>query len=350
VSGALARLESVGLVSFTGSFVVFATSSDSLRNVPGELLAMLRNVLSVRRIPIPRPMLRLLARTPVPSLAATVFAYLMRCVSWRGSELHVNGSCTVRFVSERFGMDARSVKRARAELRRIGWLEAARFPDGACVEGPNLAWLGSTANLRSTPEPACTVLSPSATKQDTKMSPLAICTQLRTGKDQQLREPSMAGIQDGEEGTRLPRLSDVQRRDLSSADRLAALFEEAGSRGLIGRSEADRLRFFAAAARASRLACRNPGGFFAAIVRRGLWHVINQADEDLAVQRLKQLAGHQHRDIAATRDVSHFPRPSDCPAVVSRLVEQVAVARSMNKRLAQPMLNKERRSDRLRVR
>jgi hypothetical protein len=67
---------------------------------------------------------------------------------------------------------------------------------------------------------------------------------------------------------------------------LAALQLEATRLGLLSCSEADRVRFFAAASRARRCATRNPEGFFAALIRKRQWHHLSGLDET-AGQRLQ---------------------------------------------------------------
>lgn len=295
VRGALSRLESARLVTLTGSFLAFADKPSSLENAPLELRTLLdgltRNTkLGERRLPVPRPILRLLARSATPSLAATVLGYLMRCVWWRGTELRIESSCTAGFISERFGVDIRSVKRARAELRRIGWLVSVgpSVVDDERHVLPNLSWTGAAAERPNNRALPCTVLSPSTNEKDTKLSPHTTTPQLRSGSKYQQPVPQgLAGNRGAKGDDSNPRLADVRPVDLSSVARMDALFEQATSRGLVKRTSADRLRFFAVGARALRLASRNAGGFFAAVVRRGLWHVISQADEDRAIAQLR---------------------------------------------------------------
>ncbi len=168
------------------------------------------------------------------SLAATVFGYLTRCVWWRGNELHVVGSCTAGFISERFGVDPRSVKRRRSELRRIGWLAPAG-PSRTNADGelPNLLWSGSPEKRRSNLSRPCTVLSPPTVKRDTGMSPHTTSIQLPSGsKNRQPASRWLIGIRGGKAGDSRPRLSNVRPADLSSVERRDALFEEAASTGL----------------------------------------------------------------------------------------------------------------------
>ena len=60
------------------------------------------------------------------------------------------------------------------------------------------------------------------------------------------------------------------------------------ARGVVGASEADRLRFLAAAEHARAVGTVNAPGLFARIVRRGLWSYSTQADEDAAARRLRE--------------------------------------------------------------
>ncbi len=82
-------------------------------------------------------------------------------------------------------------------------------------------------------------------------------------------------------------LRDVQLADLQSTARLRTLFEDAVGRGFVKRCEANHLRFIAAAQRALSLGTSNPPGSFAAVVRRDLWHVIIQRNEDAARARIE---------------------------------------------------------------
>lgn len=296
IRDALRRLESVGLVTITPIAISFATSVDTLR-VDGspEFAGMIRKFsrrvgIRERRLPVPRPMLRYLARGAPASFAATVFGYLIRCVWWRDRECHVAGSCTAGFISELFGVDERSVKRARLQLRTIGWLAPASTPDDTGSLGPslpNLHWSGSTRdNDGHAGRCSRTDLSPLSPNRGTKMSPPTRSIQLRSGSKYQQPEPCwLAGIPGGSIRETRPRLSNVTPADLNSVERLDLLFSDAASRGLVKRTDADRLRFFAAAERANRVATRNPCGFFIAIVRRGLWQVISQRDEDDALRK-----------------------------------------------------------------
>lgn len=51
---------------------------------------------------------------------------------------------------------------------------------------------------------------------------------------------------------------------------------------LVGNSEADRLKFFAAAEHAVGYGRKNLAGLFVSVVQGGLWHHLTLADEDRA--------------------------------------------------------------------
>ena len=85
-----------------------------------------------------------------------------------------------------------------------------------------------------------------------------------------------------------PNLDDVWGEDLEDTGRLLALLARAIGRGLVGASEADRLRFVASAEHARRLGKGNPPGLFMYLVRNRLWRYLTQEDDDGANARIKR--------------------------------------------------------------
>ncbi len=85
-----------------------------------------------------------------------------------------------------------------------------------------------------------------------------------------------------------PTLRNIVRQDLHDPGRLIALYEQAVQAGLIGTSEAARLTFVALACHVLRYRPQNAGGLFHCLLTRKLSHVVTQADEDAARQRLTQ--------------------------------------------------------------
>jgi hypothetical protein len=85
-----------------------------------------------------------------------------------------------------------------------------------------------------------------------------------------------------------PTLNDVRVEDLKETGRLLRLHAQAVARGLVGPSEADRLRFVGAAEHALALGKGNPPGLFMSLVRGRLWRYVTQEEEDRAHARLKR--------------------------------------------------------------
>ena len=84
-----------------------------------------------------------------------------------------------------------------------------------------------------------------------------------------------------------PTLNDVRVEDLKDTVRLLVLLAQAIAREMVGSSEADRLRFVAAAEHALAVGKGNPPGLFLYLVRGRLWRYLTQEDEDRASRRLK---------------------------------------------------------------
>jgi hypothetical protein len=76
--------------------------------------------------------------------------------------------------------------------------------------------------------------------------------------------------------------------DLKDTGRLLGLLDQAIARDLVGSSEADRLRFVAAAEHAMAVGKGNPPGLFLYLVRGRLWRYLTQEDENRANARIKR--------------------------------------------------------------
>src|SRR5690606_23004954 len=76
-----------------------------------------------------------------------------------------------------------------------------------------------------------------------------------------------------------PTLNDVRVEDLEDTGRLLRLHAQAVARGLVGASEADRLRFVGAAEHALALGDENPPGLFMYLVHGRFWRYLTQGDE-----------------------------------------------------------------------
>ncbi len=79
-----------------------------------------------RFVPIPRPMLRYLARTSGRAFIATALGHVLRCLYFRGGRCISGGYCKSSWVADSFGVALRPVKEARAKLISMGFLVPLR--------------------------------------------------------------------------------------------------------------------------------------------------------------------------------------------------------------------------------
>lgn len=366
LGGSLRRLRSFGLLrSCSKDGITFAESPDELHHDDlGELWAMLREMTSPgRRVPVPRRILRRLAGGLSKARSATVLAHLIRCLFYRkGKGINPTGCCKASWVAKVFGVTERSVHDARGYLiEDLGWLipgECSQHVlnrDGLWVS-INLEWGAdaqgiSDANCRDSVETiqeadSCDSVARIETSESGQGAQTSAPSEsgfsapqadsaghfsgpnenkkpLRDSKNQKpasrpaaCGEP--AGVCTGKSSGEAPSLSDIKPEDLGETSRLLNLHEQASKRNLIGDSEADRLKFIAAAVHAQAVA-KEPCRLFSWLLRSGRWEVITQADEDEASARLKR---HARGDVVDRRE-SASPSPSSSLSGDARIAERV---------------------------
>ena len=263
-----------------------------------EALTGLRSMLALvtnanRVVPVPRQTVLLLARCRRPVLVATILGQLIRCVYYRARTCVSWGRCKASWIANTFGVDVRNVKAARGELMRLGWMrqldsnhwQRQRYGAAFVV---SLQWDSRQDQSPHTnpisPPRVLTIRPKSPPPYQYRDLPDGIQHQDRGGP----RRTGVHGQRIGEGKAGTPKLRHVVAADLTSASRTAGLFCEAVRVGLVSDTQSERLRFFAAAERAKRLA-QNPGGFFLSILRKGLWHHISDQDEEPARRVLSEL-------------------------------------------------------------
>jgi len=271
-------------------------SPSRVDSVADKMLSQLHERASVRErsVPIPRRTLRFLAGNGRPALAATMLAQMIRCLWWNQGRCDGIGSCSSTFVADVFDVHERKVKRARRELRGMGWL---RMVPAACSHvnahgaraAINLAWSGAKAADR--------FLSPGGVISKSPPPPVPIVSQSPPPRHKHnlpsgSKNPKPAcsqplGVRQRTENPGKPASRCVVPDDRRSVVRLDSLFKQAVDSGLVRESSAERLRFFAAAEHAARVGTRNPCGLFVAIVRRWLWSYVSQGDEDRALEGIR---------------------------------------------------------------
>jgi hypothetical protein len=239
---------------------------------------------------IPRRMLRFLAHGARPALIATVLAILLRCLSRRKAGFDGRGRVKAAWIARVFGVDVRRVKAARRELVERGWIEPEPAPRwatnrwGGCYR-IDLAWDRVKPGGSSLPLPHLA---------DGPGLPPPVSDPEPLRERIQNQEPaggptgfSIKGSEDENKTLPAPTLDDVRIEDLKDTGRLLDLHRQAIDRKLVGSSEADRLKFFAAAEHAMAIGKGNPPGLFAWLVRNGCWRYLTGADEDRANTRIK---------------------------------------------------------------
>jgi hypothetical protein len=317
--GSIRRLETHGLLAWSSTRITFITASDALRGISDltSFTAMCATIPNLRRrVPVPRPTLRLLALGCRATVIATILGHLIRCLYAHARPLRCvsGGWCKASWIAEVFQVDRRRIKAARRHLATLGWLEIAAVPQHSLNRWGryvyvNLTWdrpahaTGRRGSLPAVGEP--TLLPPPPQFSTTTLPPLPSHIEpLQEHQHQQLAPrphplvlmPRTASLVSSSPPYDLfrpdkalppPTLSHIVPEDLEDTARLLTLFIHAQTQGLIGKSDSDRLTFCALAEHAKVVGSANPCGLFAALVRRQQWHFVTDSDEDVAQARLK---------------------------------------------------------------
>ncbi len=333
VRRALRELERHGLVAFSESEIVITRETLPGSEAMQEALACRRS--PRRPIPVPRSILRFLTRTRSATSLKTVVAYLVRGLSIARStgEICSKGTVKASWIAEAFGLSQRAVKYAQAQLRALGWIskdtrsvQRKLNRDGAYfvinlewrfqveekasmhereslgTEGETLLVNRGKAVMNLAP-PVSEIASDFAPPIENKKTSIE-----RKHRETQPTEPRVAGVcGEGRETWPEPSLKNIRREDLHHFSRLERLYFEAVERGWIPTSEAAALNFISAAVKAREVG-DDPVRLFVTLVRRGLWHHINQAQEDCA---RRALARHRDADPERFRHHGRSRRPDD---------------------------------------
>jgi hypothetical protein len=317
------RLEAAGLIEWSGGSIGFPAPpgppeglEDSIGRGNGS-------------VAIPRRMIRFLAGGARPALIATVLGLLLRCLSRRKGGFDGRGRVKASWIAGVFSVDVRRVKAARRELVELGWIEPEPAPRwatnrwGGCYR-IDLDWNRvETAGGRNLPSPLV-AHGPGLPPPVPDREPL----RERIQNQEPARAPagfSVQGSGDGEKTLPPPRLEDARLEDLKDTGRLLDLHRQAAAKGLVGSSEADRLRFVGAAEHALAIGKANPPGLFSWLIRGACWRYVTEADEDAARRRLKL------HDFGPPRDriVSVPPALSSSTPVEPGLSEDAQIVREI---------------------
>ena len=332
ITAALARLQTNGLLTWETSALTFPSPVIETNTPLATMLAKIPN--QHRRIPVPRRLLRFLAKGGSRVLLATILGHLLCCLYYRQGQCRAEGFCKASWIADVFGVSPRAVKTARQRLEALGFLQRTetlhwvrnRYGQKMTI---NLQWDGTPGVPSGSHTPAHEIAPPPASLSS-KIAPPDSHKELfpRTKKHQnpacsgptgvlstlfaQARECLRTGTSLFEEPLPPvctpavtatshaqaspvsvqpqplppPRLQHVLLPDLHDMERLFLLYTQAVKAQMVDSSEADRLNFVALAQHAPRFQPKNPGGLFLQLLRHRRFAVITQAEEDQARRRL----------------------------------------------------------------
>jgi len=292
---AIRKLQGAGCLSWCESSITFSAVPEDSAKESIEFQQMLGLIINNRRkVPVPRRILRLLACSSRPSTIATVLGFLLRCLYQKRGQSFPEGCCKASWVGEVFGLDPRNIRRAKQNLVALGWLlpkdsdhwHRQRWGGKAVI---NLDW-SAPSTRRPAVKRSPYRLSDSVPQMPYPESDKKLLSESTNSKP---AAPAPDGVSSkrgrGERGGKQTGLCCLKRDDLANPRQLQVLWMRACSARLVSQSSAERLNFFAAAQRALRVGTHNPPGLFVILVRRRLWSMISQGDEDQAREMLRTL-------------------------------------------------------------
>ena len=293
---ALADLERLGLARLTPTDLSFTASLDDLppqlRTETDRILKTLCNHNTTRAIRIPRRMMRHLMRSrPRPLRGAVIFGMLLRIMPVKRYGWY-KGCLTTALLMDVSGFNESRIKHERAALIMEGYFDRLDTP--ARVRQQHGDWYAlahdlplttglRTARKRQPPRPATT-----ADRQPPIKKPVP---SFGIETNQFLpRKPGASRSRSTPKPTAAPNWHRIQPEDLREPQRRVDLHKDACRIGVIRNDPAERLKFYAAIARARRLGTLNPCGMLRSIIQTAAYHgYIADCDEDQARAWLREL-------------------------------------------------------------
>lgn len=284
---AVERLEVAGLLRWDRHDISLDTArAEALLAETSEWSEMLDDVTNnQRKVPVPRRILRFMARSRSKTLIGTVFGHLLRCLYYRKDRCVSGGRCKASWAARVFTLDLRNCRAARRRLTEMGWL----IPCEANQIALNRWGLAAMVNLNWDGAAKCAQSPPRNAVQEPQTPPLYINKKLSTITENQKPGRSRPGVKNRTGIRYAPTLRHITLEDLRDPMRLDHLYREATEAGSLRQSVSTRMSWFAAAEHALTVGKQNPCGLFATLYRRKLWRHITQADEDAARATLKRL-------------------------------------------------------------
>ncbi len=294
----LRSLARSGILSFSESSIAIHCGSPASDNAVSVALAGKRSC--KRPVPVPRSVLRFLARSQKAALGKTTLAYLFRGMAIDRTSGEVRGVGTVKasWIADVMNISLRSVKAARKDLIALGFItkdtgsvQRKLNRDGAYFR-IDLSWGTRPRCVASRNQPSGTGsaqrlakarIAPREVRKNPAFAPPM--KEMRTpygSKYQKAWTAKPSGVSSKQNRVGKPDLRNVQPEDLLAYSRTEALYHQAVKESWIEDSEANLLNWISAAVRAKSCRARDPVRVFVGIVKRGLWGHITDADEERA--------------------------------------------------------------------
>jgi len=327
----LRRLEAIGLLRWSESRIEPTKSLTTVREGDADdLQAFVECVKNNRRkVPVPRRLLKLLASETRPVFVATALGHLLRCMYYRKGRCSPSGLCKASWIANVFKVDERNVKAARRDLVASRGGKPGVLIRGVAKQGIlkrhgvpmrfNLEWETPSEHCQTPP------LQPLSTTETPPLRETGNSSFGRSGN----QKPRGPGVRKRTSGA--PSLRHVTELDLVDPRRTLDLHRQAAAlAGLVGSSEAERLKVLALAAHARAHAKRNAPGLFVTVLREQRWHYLTLPDEDCARRHLHAL---RHSD-TPTRITRLRDDPGEDASAVRSLIARSLASVDGNKRIA----------------
>jgi hypothetical protein len=325
----LRRLERAGLLHFNESAICFRREKLAGAETLTDELSCGRS--PARPVPLPRTAIRFMARSSRIATIKTMIAYCVRGMSIaRTGEVRGRGTAKALWIARVCGLSLRAVRLSRAELidlkfisRDAGSKQWKLNRDGAyfLINGEFGA---GDADEQTSRAKSASSFAPRNVEICVPFAPPYEDMKTPSGsKDQETRSRERAGVRRMSK-LKSPNFFDVQQADLKSVSRMTAMHEQAVTLGLARGGEAGRIEFLAAALHAANAGTRNAPGLFVALVRRGLWHHITQAEEDRARRAIARASLGRTAIVAKMPGRECGPDPATKPLHVAALLGSIA--------------------------
>lgn len=290
----------LSILSFAETEVV--TTKMLLRPENEKLCSYLCGKRSPKRpIPVPRVVLRFVARSGKGAISKTLLAHIVRGLTLkpRTGEICAAGTVKASWIANTFGLSLRSVKAARKELIEMGLIskDTGSFQRKLNRDGAyfvlNLSWADNPKVWQSEGE-ASPKISPLRVKTHPKIAP-PYKDKKTSYESKNQKTKKTPGVCIANEGPK-PKLQDVRPEDIKSSSRLHSLYAQAVKARWLVDSESNLLNWFGAAVRAQTVDAKCPVRVFLGIVKSKRWEFITQAQEDRARSALIRIREREERE------------------------------------------------------